>query len=62
MYKTMKPYSNTYDIALYVKVYNNENLYAISFYYYAEKEMDSNEANNNYISFLLPNISFLFFK
>ena len=58
----MKPYSNTYDIALYVKVYNNENLYAISFYYYAEKEMDSNEANNNYISFLLPNISFLLFK
>ena len=53
MYITMKPYSNTYDIALYVKVYNNENLYAISFYYYAEKEMDSNEANNNYISFLL---------
>lgn len=63
MYITTKPYSNTYDTALYVKVYNNENLYAISLYYYVEKEMDSNEANNNivakYIFFVVVQINLL---
>ena len=63
VYITTKPYSNTYDTALYVKVYNNENLYAISLYYYVEKEMDSNEANNNivakYIFFVVVQINLL---